>query len=150
MSNKVELEILDLINDYYDKYYRQNRLYDNWCDKFGITDHELFILERIYYNDGKCTQKDLVEYLDFTKQTVSSILTRLEKQKYILRKRSLIDCREKLIFLTDKGRKYAGNIVGEMRDLEVKAFKNMSENERITVKKGLKILIENLENSFKN
>lgn len=141
-------ELVKRIKKYYADYFRLNIIYEQWCNKFGITDYMLFILECLYTYEGVCTQKYLTEYLGYSKQTISASLNRLEKEGIIIRNKGFHDAREKIITFTKKGKKWTKKIIGEMRDIEISAFSSMSYEEREAVTNGFHLLVSRLDDNF--
>lgn len=140
--------IIKRIEQYYEDYFRFDAVYYRWAAAHGVKDTTLFILERIYSAPQRCTQKYLCEVLSYPKQTISAALNRLESQGIIRRSRDSEDSRGNVISLTDEGRAFAEKAVGGMRTLEIRAFENMSPEERDTVTRGLHILAEALDGAF--
>lgn len=148
MENKDE--ILQLIDQYYEDYFRFDAVYYRWAADFKIKDTTLFILERIYSAKEICTQKYLCEKLSYPKQTISAALNRLEKQGMIQRSRHSEDTRGNVISLTPKGRRFTEKAVGGMRQLEIQAYEHMTQEERETVTRGLHILADALDWAFES
>lgn len=142
-------KMLELIESYYEDYYRLNYIYYEWAIEHGTQDTTLFVLHEIYKLKDQCTQSQIVEITGYPKQTVSYILRNLEKRDIIYRERSPHDKRSYLVGFTEYGNKYAEGIITEMKNNEIAAYKAMTEEERTTVTRGLKLLSDFLEKSFK-
>lgn len=141
-------KMLEYIDSYYDSYYRIDFLYYEWAADHGIRDTEMFVLYEIYMEKEECTQKQVAENLGYPKQTVSYILSKLEKQEIIYREKSPYDQRNNTIKLTENGKKIADQLIREMKQAEIEAYQNMTEEQRVLVTEGLKTLANALENSF--
>lgn len=139
----------ELIDSYYEDYYRLNYIYYEWAIEHGTQDTTLFVLHEIYELQDQCTQKKVVEITGYPKQTVSFIMRNLEKKGIIYREKSPFDKRSYLVKFTEYGNEYAEKIITEMKNNEIKAYESMTEEERRTVTRGLKILANSLEKSFK-
>lgn len=70
---------------------------------FDITIDQWAILNTLQLNDGLC-QNQLAESTGKDRSSITRIIDSLEKETYLYRESSLNDRRNKLIFLTNKGR----------------------------------------------
>ncbi|MCB2309213.1 MarR family transcriptional regulator [Clostridium estertheticum] len=128
MNKKEEFD--DQIDIYYKFYFKINAIYHVWSRKHGIEDTVVFVLYEINENLPSCTQNEICEKLLLPKQTVSLILSGLEKKGYILRELNPKDRRNKLVRFTEQGDQYAKGILGELKVAEIEALSNMSQEER--------------------
>lgn len=113
---------------YYDSYFHMDAVYSVWASIHKIQDTTLFILNEIS-SEEYCTQRSLRDRLGYSKQTISSALRRLEQEGMITRQRALLDQRNKIIRLTPKGKHYTDTIIARLRDAEVRAFKDWTDEE---------------------
>lgn len=143
-------KILQRIDEYYESYYRMDRIYYEWAAKHHIRDTTLFVLDCIYKTPKFCTQKSICEDLGYPKQTVSFTLKRLEEMGMITRQKDNLDSRGNLVHLTEEGMKYAEHLLGRMREAECRAFASMTEEDQETAIRGMRLLSEALEKSFEN
>lgn len=141
-------KMLAYIDSYYDNYYRIDYVYYEWAADHGIKDTTLFVLHEIFMEKEECTQKNVTENLGYPKQTVSFVMNKLEKQGIIYREKMPHDQRNNLVKLTEKGKIFADKIIWKMKQAEIEAYQNMTEEERILVTEGLKTLANALERSF--
>lgn len=142
-------KMLEYIDSYYDSYYRIDYLYYEWAADHGIQDTTMFVLNEIYMEKDECTQKQVTENLGYPKQTVSFIMNKLERQGIITREKSPHDQRNNIVKLTESGKRLADKLIKEMKQAEIEAYKNMTEEERVLVTEGLKTLADALEKSFR-
>jgi len=75
------------IDEYYENWFRINRAYDRWAQRHGTSDNTLFALYTISAcGDRGCTQRHICNEILLPKQTVSFILSKLEKQGLLRRR----------------------------------------------------------------
>lgn len=91
------------IDAYYESWFRINQAYSIWAQQRGTTDNMMFALYEIHSAKEGCTQQQLCRKLFLPKQTVSFLLSKLEKQGYIGRSENPRDRRNKLVFLHGGG-----------------------------------------------
>lgn len=111
-------EINDFVNAYCRLRDRQTAVHDGCAKRHGLTVNELFVLDILWFAEDGCTQKEICERLSANKQTVNAIITRFNKQGYILFKAVKEDRRNKKIVLTESGKAYAKNIIPPAADAE--------------------------------
>ena len=146
MSDKNEFN--ELINSYYESWFRINSIYHVWSRKHGIQDTTLLTLYVIKETSPFCTQNELCERLLFPKQPVSLILSELEKKGYILRELNPQDRRNKIVKFTSQGAQYANNILEELKSVEIEAFNNLPQEKRRSIIESFSLLSNSLEKSF--
>ena len=136
------------IDAYYESWFRINQAYSIWAQQRGTTDNMMFALYEIHSAKEGCTQQQLCRKLFLPKQTVSFLLSKLEKQGYTGRSENPRDRRNKLVSFTAEGRKYAQKLLGELGRAEARAFLSMTAEERRSVAKGLHSFAEAISKSF--
>jgi DNA-binding MarR family transcriptional regulator len=141
-------KINEYIKIYYESWFRINNSYNIWTQTRGINYNTLFVLYEVYNNSINCTQRSICDNLLLPKQTVSTILKKLEQQEYIYREINERDRRNKIVKLTVKGMEFASDILTELEKAEVEAYENLSEEERYVVTKGLHLFAKVIEKSF--
>ncbi|GFZ31643.1 MarR family transcriptional regulator [Clostridium zeae] len=146
MNDKREFDTL--IESYYESWFEINNIYHVWAREHGIQDTTLFVFYIIKNSSDGCTQNKICSKLLLPKQTVSLILSGLEKDGYIFREVNPEDRRNKIVKLTEKGEEFAKPILEEMKQLEIRAFNKMSLEQRRSVVEGFKILSDSLADSF--
>ncbi|MCT8978452.1 MarR family transcriptional regulator [Clostridium sp. CX1] len=146
MDNKDK--IIGLIDNYYDAWFEINNIYHDWAKRHGMQDTTLFVLYVIKNTVPYCTQSEICNKLYLPKQTVSQILSGLEKERYITREPNTKDRRNKVIRLTEEGTSFATSILEELKSAEIEAFNQMSEKQRSTVVEGFKLLCDSLNKSL--
>lgn len=102
---------------------RDNLLFTKWCKKWGLSYMDLHILLAVHDTNGISEPTVLSEELLIPKQTITSMLDKLEKNGYLIRTHSNSDRRKVLISLNNKGQ--------ELVDMAVSMF---AENEKNILK----------------
>lgn len=120
----------DHINQIYHSY---DRLYHDLAGCFSLSDSTLSVLYAIDRLPSPCTPKDICDYLFCNKQTVHSSLKSLEAAEYLRIEPSPENHRNRLVFLTEKGRKLTAETVRKVINIEAAAFAFLSEEERETL-----------------
>lgn len=118
-----ELEMLDCLMEF-------DRAYEAYARSAGLTYFSLSVLEMIYRNDGACTQKSVSEGLMCPKQSVNLIVREWLDDGYLALVPLDSDRRNKRICLTDKGRDYAGRIIGRLERADESAFSRLTVDDR--------------------
>lgn len=141
-------EVRKDIDAYYESWFRINQAYSVWAQQHGTTDNMIFTLYEIFSSEEGCTQQQICQKLFLPKQTISFLLSKLEKKGYILRRENPGDRRNKLVAFTQEGRKYAQQLLSELDYAEVRAFLGMTSEERRAVSAGLRSFAEAISRSF--
>lgn len=93
----------------------------------------------------EATQKGLCAAWLMNKQTANSAVKRLLQADYITIEVSQRDKREKILKLTEEGRKAAYETALPVREAELRAFQKFPEKERECLMQLMEILVENLK-----
>lgn len=64
------------------------------------------------------------------KQTVSSIMSNLEKKEFVYKQPSILDKRQQLYYLTESGRLLCEELIATLDKIEYEAFKQLSKKDR--------------------
>lgn len=121
-------KIASIIDRWYKDWFRNEQLYNDWARKKGLNYNELFTLH-VLNKTGGCTPSQIAQFLSIPKQTVNSLLGRLEKSDMIERLPLEEDKRSCLIRLTEAGSEWAGSILRELQDIEYRVFSSFTEEE---------------------
>lgn len=143
-----EEKFTELLDVYYQSWFKINDIYRVWSRKHEIQDTTLFTLYVINKSSPYCTQNEIRDKLSLPKQTVSLILSGLEKKGYILRELNSKDRRNKIVRFTEKGSQYASSILEKLKSAEVEAFGNMSQEQRRTMIENFCLLSDLLDKSL--
>lgn len=101
--------------------------FDTTCTQVEL----LSCLEELTREGNPATQKDIAEFLDRDKNTVSEVMRLLEKKGHITRTVSESDLRAKYIRLTDKGYELLKKSVREMVRMNERFFPERDENDEL-------------------
>lgn len=141
-------KIVEQIDSYYNSWFEINNIYHIWAKRHGVQDTTLFVLYVINNTAPYCTQSQICNKLFLPKQTVSQILSGLEKDGYILKEPNTKDRRNKIIRFTEKGTHFATSILEELKLAESEAFNQMSQEQRRTIIESFELLSGSLIKSF--
>lgn len=110
---------------YYSLWKDCNIMYEEWSKEQGLSSNGVFVLYAFHESDGPCTQKMISEKWSIPKQTVNTILKDFQKKGYVQVTASQEDKRNKLVCLTETGKKYADDIVGKLQKKEIYVIEKM-------------------------
>lgn len=119
-------------------------IYRNIAKEHNISDSEFYCLYTLITMEGEFTQKDLCEMWFLPKQTVNSGVNSLLKKNYISIENSS-EQSKKVIKLTEKGREYSSEFIGEIFKIEQQAFLSIPESTRTACLISLKSYINSLK-----
>lgn len=102
-------------------------LYHQAALKLGVSDTVLFVLYMLHMNEGKCLLYDIYKSSGISKQTVNSAVRKLENEEMIYLEKC--NGKSKMIYLTEKGKKYASQTAAKLFDAECKALSGWAEEE---------------------
>jgi DNA-binding MarR family transcriptional regulator len=108
----------------------------------------VFVLYVINTSTPYCTQIEIGNKLLLPKQTVSLVLSGLEKKGYILRESNPKDRRNKIVKLTEEGAQYANCILEELRSMEIEAFASIPQEQRMAISETFSLLAGSLDKSL--
>ena len=112
--------------------------------KIGLTAGQPKILEYVEENNG-CIAKDICRGCVLDKSTMTSLLTRMEREGLLVKSGSPADRRAYHIFLTPKGEQAAREVKRIFSETDEKAFQGISASERAGFLSTLNKIIANLE-----
>ncbi len=95
--------------------------YAAYAGKTDVSYLTLTVLRLISDMNGTCTQKDISDNCDASKQSVNAVISSLLKKEYIILTEQTSDRRKKCISLTEKGKTYADSILGPLEQIEENA-----------------------------
>lgn len=107
-----------------------DRLYEEYAKAKGLTYISLTVLDAIYEAPEICTQKYICEVTHYPKQSVNIVIKSFYENGYVELKETPEDRRNKMVILTDKGQKYADEIIGELCRIDKEAIAQFSEHQR--------------------
>lgn len=110
-------ELANELGRYYAVWQEFNYVYAEWAKERGMSVNSLLVICAI--DSGDRTQKMISQRWMIPKQTVNMVFKDLEGRGLVAQSRSDDDRRSKVIEFTDEGRKYADEIVSELREKEL-------------------------------
>lgn len=98
------------------------------CHKYGIYRGQHHILRALEKNPG-LTQNELATMIGVAKASITTSLTRMEKNGFVYRIKSQEDARCNQIFITDKGKIATNGIDLEINKLKVALFSQINDSD---------------------
>lgn len=111
----------------------------------GLTLSQVRVLEYVSEKGGTVTQKSIEEYLDVAHPTVVGIVSRMEKNGYLVTYPDSADKRNKIVELTGKAAEMAQEVRGDIAAQEEKLLIGLTEEETEILRKLLRIISQNVE-----
>ena len=136
-GKKVENEV----RQFCDAWQGLNTIYEDYARSQNIPYTNLYILSLLIRMEN-CTQKMICERSLLPKQTVNTIITYFYKSGMVELHELPEDRRAKSIHLTEKGRKYAMQVVPHIHQAEIKAMEKLTDEQRASLLAGMKIYCE--------
>ena len=106
-------------------------------NKIDLTKEQMIVLKKLHDEDG-LNQNDLAFLTLRNKSSLTRLLSKMEKKKYIIRKKANNDKRIKHVFLTELGREVFINVQPVIKSMISQIEKNISEEEKNQIIKILK------------
>ena len=107
-----------------------DKIYEDYAKSVGLTYMSMVVLEIIYHSELPLTQREVCEQSHYNKQVVNSIIKNFYEKGYVSLQEVPNDRRNKHIFFTESGKKYADAILLDLWEIEKKALSVLSEEER--------------------
>ncbi|WP_044974079.1 MarR family transcriptional regulator [Ruminococcus sp. HUN007] len=99
-------------------------MYENWSKVYGFSCNETLVLNFVAKSKF-CTQKQIAEKLEISKQTVNMILKRFENDGYVELTVNEMDKRSKFIKLTKKGREISDRLIADLLKIEMDSVREL-------------------------
>lgn len=133
------------LNSLFRRITRANRqIVQDYLAGFDLYIGQPRILNVIQSNPG-ITQKELVEILKLTKESVSVSLRRLEKAERIQRVVNTTDRREKQLFLTQKGKALVEELNVNFEKIDSALFSALTDEQQDQLAQLFQIMLEDIE-----
>ncbi len=100
-------------------------LYRRVYSHFELTSCELWIFYYLLLSDRSMTQKDMCQQMFFPKQTINSAVTNLSKKGMLTLEESPDNRKNKIISLTENGKKTAAETAQKLLQAEIKATEKL-------------------------
>lgn len=121
-------------NDFFDRYYKSwwgiDAAYEKIAADCDVTYNVMNILSLLYRHRTPMPQNELSKELHLSNQTVTSVVDNLEKKGLVTRSIPEDDRRKRIVTLTDEGRAIGRHVGRTMRQVELAAFAELSEEEQ--------------------
>ena len=122
--------IRDRIDRMYEAVRKINQVYEKWAALHGLTLYEMQIYyEMMESGETVITQKDLCMKLDAPKTSVNSIIKKQLQAGYIEMNVNPLNKREKVISLTESGKKIAKELIEPLFQYEEEAAGMICDDE---------------------
>ncbi len=115
---------MDMINIHIGKI---TKLYHECAKLHGISYNTMMILLALRQYQS-CTQKQIAEEWGMPKQSVNTIIKKLQAEQYIEFAQGRNN-KEKLVIFTDKGNAYADSVLESILDMEVRILQRIGEED---------------------
>lgn len=106
--------------DYWRLYTTFDHLYAAYARRYGESANSLYVFDKLYRHGQGISQADICADLSLPKQTVGSIMARLQRRGLVDLTTSEADGRVKLCVLTEAGWAYCEPIMGELEAVELR------------------------------
>lgn len=123
------MEIENQVRQFSEEWQNITMTYSDYARSVGISYTSLQVLKYIT-GTKNCTQKSICEMSFLPKQTVNTIITGFYKKGYLELKELPEDRRTKIIYLTEKGKKYMDTFSPRIKKAEYEAMQSLSEEQR--------------------
>lgn len=124
------MEIEEHIKSWYSQWLYIEHLYSKYASRYQLTKAAMTALDEIYHHEDGCCQRDIGHVLNMPKQTVSSIMSNIEKKEFVYKQPSILDKRQQLYYLTESGRLLCEELIATLDKIEYEAFKQLSKKDR--------------------
>lgn len=105
---------------------QSNALYEVWAAWKKVNSKKLFVLYELDHGDY-ITQKNIADYTGLPKQTVNTVIRDFIAEGFVTLASGKNDRREKLVVLTESGKKHAAETLAPLYALEERVFSVMGE-----------------------
>lgn len=113
--------------------------------KKNLTLSQIRVLEYISAKGGAITQKSIEEYLGVSHPTVVGIVSRMEKNGYLVCYADKDDKRNKVVALTEQASHIAQEVRGDIAMREEKLLQGLTEEEVENLSRALEIIYKNID-----
>ena len=93
---------------------------------------------------GALQQKDLLRHIAIEQPTMTALLTRMERDRFLVRKPDPTDARARLVSLTSRGSTVMTQARAVMRDVVEETMMGVSKEEQERLIRTLQIVVRNL------
>jgi DNA-binding MarR family transcriptional regulator len=111
---------------------------------FGITGPQLWVLKTLY-QDGSLSLGELSRKMFINPSTITGVIDRLEKKRFVLRIRSEKDRRIVKVQLTPKGNRLARRAPNPIQGKMIYGLKKLKKDELFSIHHSIEKLVEIME-----
>jgi DNA-binding MarR family transcriptional regulator len=111
---------------------------------FGITGPQLWVVKTIYENGG-LSLGELSKRMYLNPSTITGVVDRLEKKRYVLRDRSEKDRRVVKVQLTPKGKRLAKRAPKPIQGKMIYGLRKLEKDELFLIYRSVEKLVEIME-----
>lgn len=129
-------DILKQIKEYNALWRETTAIYEEWAKARGFSYYELLVILSIDEMKEVCTQREICRQWFLPKQTVNSILQNFLKKEWINFVQMETDKRNKLIIMTEEGRKQIEKISRDLQEHECRVWEKLGEETGKVLLKG--------------
>lgn len=130
------IEMIKGLSDYF------TTIRDELCEPYGLSSIQAVIILDIYHHEGHTRVTDICKRLHKSTNTISPLINRLVAKGYLRKKVSKEDQRVTNIYLTDKTKEMADNILVDVSDYTWPFFESLTNEEFNKIYDALKLLLE--------
>ena len=113
-------------------------------EELGLLFGQPPVLFALWEQDGMM-QAELARHMHRTPATVTTTLSRMERDGWVERRRDDYDRRVTRVFVTEKGLNIRKEVEGKLHQLDLQTFAGLSETERILLRRFVLQMQKNLE-----
>ena len=136
------------MEEYYSLALRLDKAYAELARRHGETYYNLWAIDEIGRAEGGLTQKELAALLMAPKQTVNSIVAKLERRGLIRTLPSPTDKRSRVHILTDEGRRVFDKAEEEQAAAEALCIKRVGNKRIADMMETMRRILACIEESF--
>lgn len=127
---------------------KQDKIYHQCAKKAGITDTKFWVLYALCESGGVLCQNSFCENWCYSKQTVNTAVSGLEKEGFIYLTFAIGSRKQKEIRLTEKGAAFCNQYIKTVLEAECRSLMNLSEGERKNFFKLIERILSDLESEL--
>lgn len=132
---------LKQLQRYYTLWKDCTAVYEEQAKTQGLSSNGVLVLYSFYCDEEFCTQKSISQKWCIPKQTVNTILKDFQKKGYVEMATMQKDKRNKLLKLTDSGKKLADEVIGKLHLKETCVMETMGLENMICLNDNLEQFI---------
>lgn len=127
---------------------KQDKIYHQCAKKAGITDTKFWVLYALCESGGVLCQNSFCENWCYSKQTVNTAVSGLEKEGFIYLTFAIGSRKQKEIRLTEKGEAFCNQYIKTVLEAECRSLMNLSEDERKNFFELIERILSDLESEL--